>query len=370
MPRNFGTVVDRFTGTGRPRRHGTVTYPPIGPPPSAVTKNVAYMKWGGGELPTANTQSFEVLFLGQGGVGAAPATPPACFYTSPQVTVPGTGWDYAVGYDQANAGGWMLRDATTNALLTIGTGQYFLDPGNQAARVAFADSVLARCSQWNAEGIFHDDVQGWWAGLQGAMGSATPKSTTTGTAYTQASWQAAVAGWCQYVGGRLKANGKICAYNAVKYISTGGGTAENNGDQVKELWSAIGNAGTHLCCEFWVFTPQGGRRRVGGEWFNQWDGWQSLAAFAHSLGTGFMTVHDTTALSDAIYSRASAMIDYVPGDLFVRTTGLTNPWDASFAKDLGLPSAAKYRVGNEWRRDFAGGTVRVDPVAGTATLPT
>jgi hypothetical protein len=76
----------------------------------------------------------------------------------------------------------------------------------------------------------------------------------------------------------------------------------------------------------------------------------------------------TTAESQ-VYARASALLDYLPGDLYVWDNGTSSQWRSAHCKNMGAALGAKYQVGNEWRRDFAGGTVRVDPTLGTSYIP-
>jgi hypothetical protein len=55
--------------------------------------------------------------------------------------------------------------------------------------------------------------------------------------------------------------------------------------------------------------------------------------------------------------------------VFEPTGGPTDPWNAEWTADLGAAQGARYQVGSAWRRDFAGGTVVVNPTsASSATV--
>lgn len=350
----------------RRRKVTLVPYNPGTPPPTTSTKHVTYFKLGPGELPTdGRTADYEALVVSQGGIsGAAAQTPPALFYTSPQTT---PGGDYALTTGTASANGWLLKNSA-GSILNTSFGQPLLDPANQGARVAFSDELARRIASYGADGVFHDDVQIYWGGFQGDFNSNTPINSSTGAAYTQSSWQSACAGWCQYVGSRIKTQlGKYMVFNARGFISGDG--RSDTGELTKIFWSSIGGAAaTHLCIEYWVYTPQGTQRLVGTAWNQNWDGWQSLVAHAHTLGTNILTLEDAGGEAVPVYARATALLDYAPGDLFVWAQG-TGPWRASYTKNLGAALSSKYRVGSEWRRDFQGGTIAVNPTTGTASIP-
>lgn len=335
------------------------------PPVAASAGGLVYIKTGSGSLD-AHASQYDLLIVSQEGItGAVAQTPPAVFYTSPQVNAAG---DYAIDTATATANGWLLRDASNNLMSTSFFGQTLLDPGNQGARDAFAAEVIDRMNGWGADGIFHDDIQGLWSGFGGSFASGTPKSTVTGVAYTQATWEAAAVGWCQSVGAAVLAAGaKYMVFNATKFIS--GDSASDTGAMVAAFWTSIGGAcNTHLCREYWCTNGSNfAKRLVGSAWNENWDGWQALVATTHTLGTSFLGLDPGGFAADqSVYSRASLLLDWQPGDLF----GLDPPgWSAAWTGNVGSPLSAKYQVGQEWRREFGAGTVSVNPTTGVPSLP-
>jgi hypothetical protein len=330
------------------------------PPPPATGSGLAYIKLGSGALPPTNIDKYELLIISKNNITAATvAHPNVLFYTSPQVHPTST---IQISYQQANANNWLLKDAN-GQLMSTSFSQYLLDPGNQAARVAFADSVLAEINQFGAEGIFQDDLSGNWQLFQGAFGSGTPRRAD-GTAYTAASWEQAVVGWAQYVGGRVVGAGHNMIFNANKFVPGDG--RSDTGELVRDFWSAIGGeCNTHLMREYFACLG-GGQFRRGPGTFQPWAGWQALVAHAHSIGTNIAAL-DEGAVSSAVYGRASLLLDYQPGDLFMWSTP-TDPWDPSWTKAVGAATGAKVAAGNGWTRQFQNGSATVDPVAGTASI--
>jgi hypothetical protein len=339
---------------------GTVTEPPPDPTPPSTGSGLAYIKLGSGSLPPTNIDKYQTLIISKNNIqNATAAHPNVLFYTSPQVNPSST---IQISYQQANANNWLLRD-TNGQQMTTSFSQYLLDPGNQAARVAFADSVLAEISQYGAEGIVQDDLSGNWQLFQGMFGSGTPRKAD-GSAYTAASWEQAVVGWAQYLGGRVVGAGHQMIFNANKFVAGDG--RSDTGELVRDFWTAIGGAcNTHLMREYFACLGGGTKRRGPGS-FQPWAGWQALVAHAHSIGTNIAAL-DEGGVDSAVYGRASVLLDYKPGDLFMWATP-NDPWDASWTKDVGAATAAKTLSGNAWSRQFANGRATVDPNAGTAAV--
>ena len=109
-------------------------------------------------------------------------------------------------------------------------------------------------------------------------------------------------------------------------------------------------------------------------WYNHWDGWQSVQAYAQSKGLEFWPAVYVaqTELSQCRYLRGSYLLDWNgKGTIMLTSWNGTDFWNTCTATDLGFPNGAKYQpVAGVWERQYTRGYVIVNPTKSTVTVGT
>ena len=277
-----------------------------------------------------------------------------------------TQWSTGVPYSEAEANGWLLRDASGNLLVNQAySDDYVGDVGNPAYQQAWISNVLGYlAANPGIKGVFIDDVLYDLTPLTGEEAAKYP---------TQQAWAQAMLSFVQAVGTALRAKGYYVLVNASGYVP--GDPNSDDGANTVTWWQQLGPYVNGLMNEFYDETSDGNNtlRTTGSSWTQNWNGWQQLIQTAQGMGDDFVGVTygppgDTQAMS---YGKASFLLDWDgTGGAFIynSTGGGTNsndgrdPLASAVASDsVGRPLAAAQQVGIGWIRRYSRGIVVVNP---------
>ncbi|HYN87864.1 MAG TPA: putative glycoside hydrolase [Ardenticatenaceae bacterium] len=246
---------------------------------------------------------------------------------------------------------WFMLDEAGNRIMVDegGLHYYMMDPGNPGWRAFWLERARAELEASSWDGVSLDNVEASRSAYRkrGAMPAAYPDD---------ASFQAAVQGFLVYMyqsyfqprGLRLQANVTAVADEAVwfNYMQYLDGAME-------EGWAVDWHDG--------YLSPR------------QWENHVSRVEQTQTLGKNVIVVsqgaqsdqnrHDFAFASYLLAASGRASFRYSDASSY-RTVWLYDTYNA----DLGQPLGPRYQVGDEWRRDFANGSVSVNPVAHTARI--
>lgn len=237
---------------------------------------------------------------------------------------------------------------------------YVADVGDSGYQHAFANKVISLIQEHGHGGTFIDDSNPRILSMTGGVRPAKYP--------TDASYETAVLSFATYVNGRLSALGLLDIYNTAVPL-------DNTGALAQAWWARIGPVAGGLCVEGWI-TPSATSnfRKVGAEWWNNWDGFRALHGVCQTAGCHFFPLNWNTAVQE--YTLATFLLDWngqkgsCQWSLTTNYSAKDNPWSAVCDRviALGLPAGAAVKTGDVWNRSFVGGTVTVNPVLGTASI--
>jgi hypothetical protein len=254
------------------------------------------------------------------------------------------------GYGAADAQHpeWFLKD-TTGARVEFCDyqGTWQMDVGSSSYQNAWVASVATTLKRDGWDGVMIDDVNSTERyHLCGKTLAAYP---------TDASYEAATRSFLARVGPALTSQGLLALPNI-------------NYDCWEACFSSFIQYTSGAVREWWSKNSTGytGHYNDAG-----WDWSDSFLRLTQQAGKIFIGV--TYAPADDVrsmrYARASFLLDYNGGSsalIFEPAQGSVDPWNAEWTVDLGAATGARYQVGSAWRRNFAGGTVVVNPTAGSS----
>lgn len=270
---------------------------------------------------------------------------------------------------EALAGGHELRDSGGNVIANFAYQPSILcDPGRPQYQAAWVAKVISQIRDVDGcEGVFIDDL------VQSThIGSAVP------TAYpTQPSWRAAVEEWVSVVVPQLRSAGLKVMLNTGAWYPNN--PTFDNGTSSKDWATTLGTrAGkTDVKCMiengFQTIDGSNTIRKMGPEWFNNWDGWASVITALENAGLDWVGMAHAPAgdSPEAIYLKASGLLfQNRPGSsTMLACEGLTaTPFGPLIRADLGKPLGAASLSGQLWSRNFERGSVKVNPWNQTASI--
>src|SRR5262245_37334911 len=269
-----------------------------------------------------------------------------------------TRWDAGVPYRAAAAHGWLLKDDSGRLLVNQGYADNFVgDVGDRAYQQAWLANVLRFLRGHGDDGVFIEDVLGDLERLAGTEAAKYP---------SQQAWAAAQLSFLAAVGPALRAHGYYVLVNASGYIP--GDRASDDGSSTIAWWRQLAPYVSGLLNEYYQQVSDGSDalRSSGGNWYQNWEGWQRLVATAQSLGKDFVGLAygssaDTQKMS---YGKASFLLDWNGAGgayIYEPTDHDSNPWNSAWTTDIGRPTAPKRRVGNGWLRSYSAGLTLVNP---------
>lgn len=333
--------------------------PPPPPPVSSSKRGVSYMRWGNGELPTSHLADYDQLLVSWGGASTAGATTTkSAVYMSAVSCLEGAGWHYGVKGEDAVANGWVLKQGTRLLRNAGYPASYIGDPGSIGYQTKWCDNVIALAQGWKVDGIFIDDFYGSLS-----LADGTPDKYPD-----LASQRAALVKFAQYVYGRLHAAGLYVMWNSTVYI--GGDPQSDTGENTIPWWNMIAPYADCLVAEYWQWRDNSPAhiRKLGPEWYNHWDTWQTLPAWCEANGKDFIGINYASDQYEKQYCLCSMLLETTRGSV-VGGSASTDPWIGAYNYlPLGAPLGPKVKNGDSWERTFERGKVSVDPVTGRSVI--
>lgn len=340
-----------------------VVEPPPPPPPPSGLSPIGWLKnvWGGWWPPT-NADKY--------GIAAAYGPPPAAFkgislrYLTAVTCYPDAYNSSGVDLDVALASGWILEDSAGN-LVKRGapyTTGYVADVGHPGYRQAFCEMAVARIAASQEQGAWIDDAG---PRILSMTGGVRPAKYPTDAAYEDV-----VAGFISFVHDYFKQRNLLDVWNTAI-------PQDNTGALARAWWARIGPNAGGLCIEYWMTPTSYTFRKVGPEWWNNWDGFRALHGVCQAAGCHFFGMNGDRGAQE--YALATFLLDWdgstgsCQWNKDIGSTGYVakdDPWTAVCDRviALGQPTGAAVKTGNVWKRPFENGYVEVDPVAGTARI--
>ncbi len=193
---------------------------------------------------------------------------------------------------------------------------------------------------------------------------------------TQNDWEDAMVQHIDIICAALQANNLYSMVNAAGFVS--GSSGWDNGNDTKAFFTRLKTYISGFMVEYWMQRGDGsGITRGSGTsaWYNNWEGWLSVIPHVEAGGVDFAGLSELPPgdSTDAVYVKASTLleVDRAGSAMFLDAdrNGGQNPFGTLVCKDMGAPLGDKYADGILWKRDFDNGTVIVNPVAKTATIP-
>lgn len=363
---------------------GTSSPPPPPPPPASYIRGLGLIRYANLMCSTSNLSQYGWLDSASQdsswGCAASQSTGLALGYFNPVSIC--TVLDDGVLYSVANGHeDWFLHTAA-GARISISSAAgtcYLADPGNLGYQNEFKTHVAARIAGVaGADGVFLDNIIINWNNL---TLSGTPSRYPIDASGHAPGWEAAIKSFLANAATYLRAQGRYVEGSAAAWCSCGG--AQNSGALSQWWWHYLTDASGHsllsgIFVEHWMKPSSSyGPRLVGTDaWYKQWDSYEGLQAYAHSLGADFTgedadySVGSTPATRVARFSRATYLLDYDCGrGAWAWHTSASDPWATIDHNDPGCPLGAKTQVAtNVWRRDFTNGYVIVNPTAAAVTV--
>jgi hypothetical protein len=346
----------------------TATAPAPTPPPTGATGD-GVMRFGTSYAWGSNYSRYDYLLVGFGDVDAAAATTAKSLVYKGGVDVTDTtntdlGMNISgVGYKQALANGWLLKDASGNYIKPAsGDFHWFGDIGDPNFQKAWVDNVSAFLLNHHADGVFIDNVLCSFGGLSaGVLPAKYP---------TDASWANAQAAFLAYVGPAMHAKGLYVAVNAYCY-GPDSGTAND------AWWTRIAPYVDAEMTEYFEQNPNNTSQLFFNapttSWMGNWLGKLDVIKAAQSAGKAALALtygsgSNTAAMT---YGRASFLLVWngTSGAYIYNPTDSTDPWNPAWTTAIGAPTGAMTQVGGSYVRDYSGGYVVVNPSQSTVTVP-
>lgn len=331
------------------------------PPPPSTTRGGIGVQPLGQPVPAGTAGRYDIVVTDEPNVSAALAQSPPASRTLVYMAACDVNayTNYGVSIEQAAANGWELLDAQGRALVNVGYPANLIgDVGDDGYRLAWLQHVNEVCRRLGADGVYIDDVLG---DTQVLIGGGYPAKYPTRTA-----WQAAMAGFVEYVGDRLMALGWYVMVNASAF--TPGDPNSNTPANDAAWWRMIGQHVSGLEREYWQQNPTNVAQVMTDDpakgWLGQWAAWQTLPALARTLGCDFY----------ALSYGSAATLDYIRASFLLTWDGKTGAAIAAgqdpprTLTNPGQPTALAQHVTAVWTRAFERGYVRLDAMNGAATV--
>ena len=329
-----------------------------GSPASGPVPGIGVFRYGDSYPHGSGYDRYAYVGVGPGDAASAGALNTTSLVYTSGTSVP-TSWTAGVSYGQALANGWLLKDAGGKYVMNASYGRYVGDFGSPAYQQAFVSWALTFLAQNHDRGIEIDDTV---CDAQGLTGGVYPAKYPN-----QKSWEDAQVSFVSTVGDALKARGYYVMVNATCFVR--GNVGSNDGTLTAAFWRRLAPHVSGLCSEYWQQLPTDPsvlRLQGGDDWTHEWEGWQSLIDVAQNAGADFFTDMYGTSTSTGImrYGKASFLLDWNgKGGAFryLADDGNSDPWNAEWTMNVGLPVGPRYQVGVGWRRDFTAGTAILNP---------
>ena len=350
------------------------------PTGSGKAPGTGIMAFGGTTALTFGTHAGDYSYVIGGADYLAYQNVPGKSLTYEDGTTLNTDFSSGVPYTEANANGWLLRDASGNYFHPYrDSTRYLADIGNAAYRQRFVDITLALLAAHpGLDGIEIDNVLPDVAYFSTC--SCWPAKYPNATA-----WQDGQVDFVRAVGQAIKAKGYYVMINATGYTNR---SDYDSGGFAQTWWARLAQSGgvSGIFYEYFMQDANNLTRLMDdsapGSYMHSWAGWQKLVAVAQNNGVDFfgitqgpsLLVNPAKAGQLMRYGRGSFLLDWNgSGGMFgyavspAYVSGI-DPWSSLWTTSVGTPAGAKYQVGtNVWRRDYSSATVIVNPTLSSFT---
>jgi Hypothetical glycosyl hydrolase family 15 len=271
-------------------------------------------------------------------------------------------YEQAQAHDAANPGDpWILRDSSGQPipqrsfahiwLANVGSASYQQQWVTNAIGAdkrlgyngTFIDNVLADVSSWAPAGVFP-------------------------TLYrSDAAWQTVMVKFIAFVGPQLKAQGLYVRATAGK--KTGSAAYKTWFQTIAPYVNGLENEYFEQAAadkKLYNIDPS--------DFHGDWLGWLGLVDVTQKAGVDFYggMRGDATETTKMMYGKASFLLAWngKGGGFFWQSkVPSADPWNPAWTTWIGTPTAARYKVGVGWRRNYSAGTVIVNPNApGTGAI--
>jgi Hypothetical glycosyl hydrolase family 15 len=273
------------------------------------------------------------------------------------------------------ANGWLVHNSSGQEITYYSGSQTIVNLGN----VSFQNDLKQRMLNFLAahpwiDGVYFDDGAVSVTQVGGSYPIYDQNNNLLWSNDTD--YRKAQISFLSNVGAALKARGYAVGYSGRGFLA--GDNRSDNGELAKWWIDRYAPYVTATMIEYW---HQG--RGVQGihtvdlsgddTWYNHWDGWQSVEAYAQSKGLEFWPI-DYIAKSgedsQCRYLRGSYLLDWNgKGSILLVGWDGSDFWNSCTATDLGFPTGAKRKVASGvWRRDYTRGYVIVNPTKSTVAI--
>jgi Hypothetical glycosyl hydrolase family 15 len=245
---------------------------------------------------------------------------------------------------------WFLKD-TSSARVEFCDypGTWQMDVGSAAYQTAWLASVSTMLKRDGWDGVMIDDV------------NSTERQHLCGktlAAYpTDSAYEAATRSFLARIGPSLRSQGLLVLPNI-------------NYDCWEACWSSFIQYTSGAVREWWSKNSRGYGGHYGDNGWDWSDGFLRLTQQAGKIFIG-ITYAPADDVRSMRYARASFLLDWNGGPsalAFEPAQEATDPWNSEWTADLGAARGARYQVGLAWRRDFAEGTVVVNPSSSSSAV--
>jgi hypothetical protein len=268
-----------------------------------------------------------------------------------------------VGYCSTNTNHpeWFLKDASGSRIEFCDySSTWLMDVGNPDYQRAWLQNTVADAKKYGFDGVMLDDVVESMDNHLCGKGIAKYP--------TDADWARATSSFMAAVGPGLKSQGLLAFPNVtIKDYWTSTGLAH------WDTWLSYSSGAVQEYYTKWSksssswFTDDGG-------WHNDWSYRQAYLRRTQAAGKPYIgiTYGPKSDAHSQRYARGSFLLDWDggPSSLIYEPSDpeAQDPYNSIWTTSLGAPLGSRYQAGVAWRRNYAGGTVVVNPSTGPVTV--
>jgi hypothetical protein len=359
--------------------------------PRVAQPGIAAIRFAGEDYPRTNLPQYATVFLGPARSDDleyikryGPNTrvlqwnnitylTTACGDPTPPDCAAAVSYSEALAHDRSCGCGpreqWILRDAAGQPIgYKNYPKEYYANPASssyqQRARSNLLRSLTASSPQW--DGVNLDDIE---KNYYNSAGNPIHGTNDSPLYPNNASYTAAFRSLLDYVGPYLRQRGFYLAGNAAV-------ANDVSGSETRAWWADLADDFDGYTQEYFEQHGNNGSLAYNGNVSDSdYNDRLNFPEIANSLGKDFFggmhydrlcDVGPSCTLSEAMmYGMAAFRLtwDGGGGGYRMQQTGLIDPWNAAWTKDIGRPAGGRYRVAGGWRRDYTEGTVIVNPNA-------
>ncbi len=347
------------------------------PPPTTLKRGIAYIKLGSGQT-YSNAEKYDTLWLTRNALPRPSIGNRVLTYMSGTNCTNTVDQGYGVNLTTARANNWILKNSGGAEIQNANFPDAFLgDVGDAAYQLRWCQNVEAMLAGAGVSGFYSDDTVNWGR-LMGWTANQVPAKYPN-----QQAWDDAMVSFCQFVGGYLRPRGIYVAHNANAWLPND--EESNNGMRLARWWSRIGPHADGIMIETWMSLMNWGIpiRLAGPAWSQNWDAYRNLHRFTNGeyafpvtggtvsipAGCDIICLDSAPDLASTRYCLATFLLDYKRtwSSYIQESTG--DPWNTEFDKmPMGAPTGDATFSGGVWTRNFANGTVTVNPTTGASTI--